>query len=70
MLVRMNSSDMTPLDVAGSHNSHEAAYLIIDYFFQRFQYVEEVFNVKPGDLISPREKEPYFLKYQYFKKIT
>lgn len=33
MLVRMNSSLMTPLDIAGTHESHESAYLMIDYFF-------------------------------------
>ena len=32
-LISLNTSEMTALDVAGTHESHEAAMLIIEYFF-------------------------------------
>lgn len=72
MLVRMNSSLMTPLDVAGTHESHEAAYLIIDYFFQRFEYVEKIFDVRAGERdVTPNiGKEPFSLKYLNHKEIS
>ena len=35
---------MTPLDIAGKHNSKEAALVFIEFFSDNFDFVHQVFD--------------------------
>jgi hypothetical protein len=41
-----NIRKITPLDVAGKHQSHESALLLLEYVKDNFKHIAEVFEVK------------------------
>lgn len=42
-ILTQNESKMTPLDIAGKHESHESALVFIDYLQKKFHMIEKLF---------------------------
>jgi hypothetical protein len=43
-LMQLTYNGMTPIDIAGRSDSPEVAKGILDYFTERFKFVEMIFN--------------------------
>ena len=46
-IMTMSKNDLTPLDVAGKHRSHESAILIMDKLFQSKKYITKIYGLEP-----------------------
>lgn len=44
--MKPNIRNLSPLDVAGKHKSHESALLLLQFLRNHFNFVEDIFNVK------------------------
>jgi hypothetical protein len=76
-LMVQSENGMTPIDVAGTHHSHEAALLIIEYFCERFHYIEKIFGNLKEYIKACNYKvkgvpadDEYFLRYVCYKEFN
>lgn len=46
LIMSFNHDGLTPLDLAGAHQSNEAALVILHYFEENFPLIQSVFHGK------------------------
>jgi hypothetical protein len=45
----MSTNNLTPIDVAGKHKSHESAILIITHLYKKRKYISKLFGINQNN---------------------